>query len=78
MGEVVVLDMVTRLDIPAERVLQAALDAGLQSVVVVGYDADGEEYFASSFADGGDALWLLQRGSHKLLSMPEKMGGNDG
>lgn len=78
MGEVVVLDIVTRLDIPAERVLQAALDAGLQSVVVVGYDADGEEYFASSLADGGDALWLLQRGSYKLLSMPEKMGGNDG
>jgi hypothetical protein len=64
---VVVLHADTRLDIPAERVLSAAFDAGLTDVVVLGYDGDGDEYFASSVADGGDVLWLLERGKTKLL-----------
>ena len=45
MGDVVNLDTVTRLDIPAERVLEKAIERGLQSVVVIGYDNDGEEFF---------------------------------
>lgn len=61
------LNQVTKLDIPAERVLQAALDAGLTDVVITGYDPDGNEYFASSMADGGDALWLLERAKLELL-----------
>lgn len=69
MGEVVTLDCVTRLDIPAERVLTQALERGLQNVVVIGYDADGEEYFCSSIADGGTALWLMERCKMKLLTM---------
>lgn len=68
---IVYLDNVTRLDIPAERVLQKALERGLQSVVIVGYDADGDEYFCSSLADGGDALWLLERCKKKLLDVPD-------
>lgn len=64
---VVVLDIVTRLDVPAERVLHKALEAGLESVVIAGYDKDGGEYFASSVADGGTALWLLERCKKTLL-----------
>lgn len=71
MGEVVDLDMVTRLDIPVERVLSRALEADLQSVVLLAYDKDGEEYFASSFADGGDMLWLMRRAERKLLDIAE-------
>lgn len=56
-AEVIELDVISRLDIPPDRVLQKALDAGLTEVVVIGYDADGQEYFASSQADGGDVLW---------------------
>lgn len=67
MGDVVNLNMVTRYDIPAERVLAAAVDAGLQRVVVMGYDADGQEYFASSIADGGTVLWLAERMKLALL-----------
>lgn len=61
MGDVVVLKGPTRLDIPAERVLQAALDAGLESVVICGFDKEGNEYFASSIADGADVVWLVER-----------------
>ena len=37
---------ITKHDLPADRVLHGALDAGLKCSVVLGYDADGEEYFA--------------------------------
>ncbi len=67
MGDVVTLDVVTRLDVPAERVLQAALDAGLESVVIAGYSAEGNEYFVSSIADGGDVIWMLERFKLALL-----------
>lgn len=53
-----ILDIVTRLDIPAERVLENAKAAGLTAVVIVGYHQDGSTYFASSVADGADALWM--------------------
>lgn len=66
-AEVIELDVVSRLDIPPDRVLQKALDAGLTEVVVIGYDADGQEYFASSQADGGDVLWHIERAKMKLL-----------
>ena len=62
---------ITRLDIPADRVLRKALDADLESVVVLGYDRDGEEYFAGSIADGGTVVWLLERAKGRLLSVKE-------
>lgn len=72
MGEVVVADILTRLDVPAERVLDNAQIARLTSVVVVGYDEEGEEYFASSIADGGSVLWLLERAKKKLLGIDKE------
>lgn len=64
---VLVLPVVTRLDIPAERTLNSALKAGLEGAVVVGRRADGTYYFASSLADGGDVLWLLEWAKMQLL-----------
>ncbi len=69
MDEVVELGMITRLDLPAERILGRALEADLDAVVVMGYTKDGEEYFTSSAADGGDILWLLERLKMQLLSV---------
>lgn len=71
-SNVVVLPVVTRLDLPPERILSAAIGAELKSVVVVGYDKDGEEYFASSLADGGDVVWLMERAKLKLLKMADE------
>lgn len=53
MGEVVNLWCVTRLDLPPNRILESAIDK-LESVVIIGYDKDGQEYFASSIADGAE------------------------
>lgn len=60
---------VTRHDIPVERVLDMARGEGLRCAVVIGYDSEGDEYFASSMADGADVLWLLERLKLKLLTV---------
>ena len=64
---------VTRLPTDPARVLERAANAGLQSVVIVGFDADGNEFFASSDTDGGDVLWHLERANLKLLRMPDEL-----
>lgn len=70
MSNVVKFTGITFLDMPTDTILEGALGK-LESVIVLGYTNDGEEYFAASMADGADALWHLQRAAHKLLSMPE-------
>ena len=64
---VVTLPVITTLDLDAERVLEGAINSTLQSCIVLGYDADGEFYFASTMADGGDALWLLEMAKLNLF-----------
>lgn len=70
MGEVVNLGCVTRLDLPPDRILESAIDK-LESVVIIGYDKDGQEYFASSIADGAEVVWLMERSKKKLLEIAE-------
>ena len=59
---------ITRHDLPVERILEGANEAGLKAIVILGYDGDGDEYFASSIADGADVLWLLERLKLQLLT----------
>ncbi len=73
---VVALDVVTSLDLPADRILDGARDADLGGVVILGWDRDGEEYFASSIADGADVLWLLERLKLELLTIQPQMSAN--
>lgn len=70
-ADVVNLNVVTTLELPASRVLDAAREAGLKGVVVLGFTEDGCEYFASSYPDGPTVLWLLERCKHVLLSAAE-------
>ena len=60
----------TRLDLDPDTVLAAAAGK-LKDVVIVGYEADGSFYFASSQADGPEALWLLAQAQRKLLEISE-------
>jgi hypothetical protein len=66
-AEIIELDVVTSLDIPVERVLRKAREAGLESVVVIGWDEDGDLYFASSLASGPEVVWLLEKTKANLL-----------
>lgn len=67
-GDVIPLGCVTRLDLPADRVLEGAVGR-MEGVVLVGYDKDGDFYFASTYADGGTVLWLLEQCKKKLLEV---------
>lgn len=69
-AKVLKLDMVTRLNIPPDRVLKAAVGR-LDNVLVIGFDKEGEFYGAASFADGGDALWLMELCKRALLEGAE-------
>ncbi len=48
------------LDIPPEKVLQAAIDAGVTEVVIVGTDNDGKQYIAASMASAPVIAWHLE------------------
>ena len=61
---------VTKLDLPPDMVLEKAIGK-LNKVIIIGYDKDGEHYFASSVADGGDVLWLIEKFKRSLLNVGE-------
>ena len=60
MGEVVILDVETRLDIPAERILEAAKQDDLETAMVIGFDADGELYVRTTTTKAKEMIWLME------------------
>lgn len=67
---VIPLGNVTRLNLPPDRVLQNAMGQfDEDGVVIMGYDKDGDFYFASSIADGGTVLWLIEQCKLRLLEV---------
>ena len=66
MGEIIPIGGVTRLDLPPDRILEAA-KGKMKGVVIVGFDKDGEVYAASSYADGGTVMWLLEACKTKMM-----------
>lgn len=71
MTNVVRFTGITKLDMPADHVIESALGK-LEGVVILGYDKGGQEYFASSYADGGDMLWLVERAKKALMEMVDE------
>ena len=65
---VIPLGCITYLDLPPDRILEAA-KGKLDSVLIIGFDKDGGEYFCSSIADGGEAIWHLERAKLALLRL---------
>ena len=70
MSNVINLSCITNLDLPADRILEGVVGR-VNKVVLMGYDKDGKEYFASSIADGADVVWLAERMKKQLLEMNE-------
>lgn len=66
MSKVVPIGCITSLDVPVDRVLDAAKEQ-LEGCVLMGWDNDGELYFASTYADGGTILWLMEQCKMRLL-----------
>ena len=69
MGDIIPLGNVTKLDIPTDRIFEQAKGSCSDGVVIMGYDDDGELYFASSIADGGSVLWLMEQCKLALLEV---------
>lgn len=67
MAEIVFLPCVTTHNLPPDRVLEGALREELEGVVVLGFTKQAEPYFASSYADGGDVMWLMELCKAELL-----------
>lgn len=63
------LGNITRLDLPTDRVLDAVRGHCSGGVVVIGFDDDDDLYFASSIADGGTVIWLLEVAKKQLLEI---------
>jgi len=68
MSKVIKFTGITKLDLPVDRVLDAAKET-LEGVVIMGYTTDGEEYFASTYANGSTVLWLVERMKKMLLEV---------
>ena len=68
MSNVIPLGCITKLELPVDTVLESAKEQ-LDGVVILGYDKDGESYFASTYADGGEVLWLLEKAKKALLEV---------
>ncbi len=68
MGEIFILDTVTSLPIPVERVLNAAKRCP-KDIVVIGWDENDDLYCASSTSDNREVLWLLEMAKQQVLSL---------
>ena len=73
MGEVVPGHFITNLKTSPDRALEGAADYGLESVVIIGLDKDGEFFFASSEAGSPDVLWFLEKARHRLMTMEDEL-----
>jgi len=67
-AKVIPLGCITKLDLPVDQILEAA-KGKMQGVVLLGYDNNDELYFASTIADGGDVIWLLENAKKQLLEI---------
>lgn len=70
-AEIVDFTGITTLDIDSDRILQSAIGK-MDQVLLIGWDKDGQEYFASSVSDGGTVLWHMERAKLQLLRKADK------
>ncbi len=66
MSNVIPLGKVTHLDLSPDQVLHGAVGE-LNALVIMAWDKDGDLYFASTMADGGEVLWLMEQCKKRLL-----------
>ena len=69
MGEV--LHFPGDTDLNPDALLQSA-EGELHSVLILGVDQDGHDYFAGSMQDPTQALWLLERLKHAIMSSADE------
>jgi hypothetical protein len=69
----------TKSNVDPQHVLGGAAVAGMTGVLVIGYDRDGQEYFASSYGDAREQLFLIERFKFNLMHVvDEEDEGHEG
>lgn len=76
MAEIIRFPGITSLDLNPDDVLSECMGE-LAEVVIVGVDKDGDRFFASSQANGGEVLWHLERAKFALMRIAEKLEGGE-
>ncbi len=71
MSKVIPFKGITKLDLDPDTILENN-KGKLEGVVIMGWDKNGNEYFASSYADGGTVLWLVERLKKALLEIADE------
>lgn len=71
-AEIIIWPGETSLDLPLQRILDGAAAADLKPALVLGKDADGQFYIASTTCDAGELLILLERGKRLLMRRIEQ------
>lgn len=66
MSNVIPFNGITKLDLDPDMVLENN-KGQFKGLILIGLNEDDEEVFASTYADGGTVLWLLERMKLKLL-----------
>lgn len=66
MGEVVMFDGHTVLDLPPDRVIEAAMGR-LSMCLVIGTTHEGDTWLATSIGDIEKAIFQLERAKHHLM-----------
>ena len=70
MDNVIPLGNITKLDLNPDIVLENT-KGKLDNFVIMGWDKEGELYFASTFSDGGNVLWIMEKSKQALLNAGE-------
>lgn len=70
-GKVIPFTGITRLNFNPDIILEQNKGV-FEGVVIMGFDKEGNEIFASSYADGGTVLWLAERMKKKLLGSADE------
>lgn len=66
------------INLPPERILEEAAKQDFDGVVVLGFLKDGSAYMASSYADGGQVTWLIDRCKHVMHRYADELESGDG
>ena len=66
-AEIIRLDTITTLDIKPDDILREAIGQYPGGVFVCGYSEDGSVQFASSIADGGSVLWMMEIAKLRMM-----------
>lgn len=62
----------TTMDVPVQKVLEEAIKADLEDVVVMGWTKDGQEFFSGSSSDIRTVQFLANRLIHQTNMMADE------